>query len=216
MIHGLRGRPSNRKFAARFEQKILARVRQRYADFGSTLAAEHLPKEGLPVSRETLRKWMSKAAFWRPRSQRVKKIHVWRERRNRVCHARLAALICDVPDEAVARSELTRREIVRAGPAILQATIRGKGEPIVFIPSRGRSVKDFDALSNRLEQAGLEHLEQAGLDTSRSKVYVARVPTFRVQKIPQLGKPSKDSVAIRKHSLCSFKCPITGLMGDVS
>jgi len=81
VIHGLRGRPSNRKFAARFEQKILARVRQRYADFGPTLAAEHLAKEGLPVSRETLRKWMSKAAFWRPRSQRVKKIHVWRERR---------------------------------------------------------------------------------------------------------------------------------------
>jgi hypothetical protein len=24
---------------------------------------------------------MTKAAFWRPRSQRVKKIHVWRERR---------------------------------------------------------------------------------------------------------------------------------------
>src|SRR5216683_99358 len=81
VIHGLRGRPSNRKFAARFEQKILARVRQRYADFGPTLAAEHLAKEGLAVSRETLRKWMSKAAFWRPRSQRVKAVHVWRERR---------------------------------------------------------------------------------------------------------------------------------------
>src|SRR6195256_365168 len=81
VVHGLRGRPSNRKFAAGFEQKILARVRQRYADFGPTLAAEHLAKEGLPVSRETLRKWMTKAAFWRPRSQRVKKIHVWRERR---------------------------------------------------------------------------------------------------------------------------------------
>jgi len=67
-----------------------------------------------------------------------------------------AALICDVPDEAAAQSELTRREIVRAGPAILQVTIRGKGEPIVFIPSRGRSVKDFDALSNRLEQAGYQ------------------------------------------------------------
>jgi len=81
VIHGLRGRPSNRKFAAPLEQKILARVRQRYVDFGPTLAAEHLAKEGLPVSRETLRKWMTKAAFWRPRSQRVKKIHVWRERR---------------------------------------------------------------------------------------------------------------------------------------
>jgi hypothetical protein len=33
------------------------------------------------VSRETLRKWMTQAALWRPRSQRVKTIHVWRERR---------------------------------------------------------------------------------------------------------------------------------------
>src|SRR5271170_4472315 len=81
LVHGLRGRPSNRKLAARFEQKIVARLRQRYADFGPTLAAEHLAQEGLAVSRETLRKWMTKAALWRPRSQRVKKIHVWRERR---------------------------------------------------------------------------------------------------------------------------------------
>jgi transposase len=81
VVHGLCGRPSNRKLAGPFEQKILARVRQRYADFGPTLAAEHLAKEGFLVSRETLRKWMTKAAFWRPRSQRVKKIHVWRERR---------------------------------------------------------------------------------------------------------------------------------------
>ena len=31
LIHGLRGRPSNRKLAARLEQKILARLRQRSA-----------------------------------------------------------------------------------------------------------------------------------------------------------------------------------------
>src|SRR5713226_9771346 len=81
VIHGLRGRPSNRRLTARFEQKIVERVRQRYADFGPTLAAEHLAQEGLSVSRETLRKWMAKASLWRPRSQRVKTIHVWRERR---------------------------------------------------------------------------------------------------------------------------------------
>jgi transposase len=81
VIHGLRGRPSNRKLAASFQQKILARIRQRYADFGPTLAAEQLAKEGFLVSRETLRKWMTKASFWRPRSRRVKKVHVWRERR---------------------------------------------------------------------------------------------------------------------------------------
>jgi transposase len=39
VLHGLRGRPSNRKLAASFEQKILARIGQRYADFGPTLAA---------------------------------------------------------------------------------------------------------------------------------------------------------------------------------
>ncbi len=81
LVHGLRGQPSNRKLAARFEQKILARLRQRYADFGPTLAAEHLAQEGLSVSRETLRKWMTQAALWRPRAQRVKTVHVWRERR---------------------------------------------------------------------------------------------------------------------------------------
>ena len=81
LIHGLRGRPSNRKLAVCFEQKILARLRQRYADFGPTLAAEHLAQEGFAVSRETLRKWMTKAALWRPRAQRVKAVHVWRERR---------------------------------------------------------------------------------------------------------------------------------------
>src|SRR6202047_1640287 len=83
LVHRLRGRPSNRKLAARLEQKILARLRQRYADFGPTLAAEHLAQEGFPVSRETLRKWMSKAALWCPRSQRVKAVRVWRERRAR-------------------------------------------------------------------------------------------------------------------------------------
>src|ERR1700732_519235 len=81
VLHGLRGRPSNRRLAARLELKILRRVRQRYADFGPTLAAEHLAQEGLPVSRETLRKWMVKASLWCPRAQRIKTIHVWRERR---------------------------------------------------------------------------------------------------------------------------------------
>src|SRR5437899_3958343 len=81
LIHGLRGRPSNRRLAPVFEQKILARVRQRYADFGPTLAAEHLAQEGLRVSRETLRKWMTKASLWRPGSRGVKISHVWGERR---------------------------------------------------------------------------------------------------------------------------------------
>jgi transposase len=81
VVHGLRGRPSNRRLGASLQHRIVARVRQRYADFGPTLAAEHLAREGLSVSRETLRKWMSQAQLWRPRRQRVQTVHVWRERR---------------------------------------------------------------------------------------------------------------------------------------
>jgi Helix-turn-helix domain len=55
LVHGLRGQPSNRKLDQLLEQRVLRRVRQHYADFGPTLAAEHLAKEGLDVSRETLR-----------------------------------------------------------------------------------------------------------------------------------------------------------------
>src|ERR1700746_504175 len=81
LVHGLRRRPSNRKLPARLEHKIVARLQQRYADFGPTLAAEHLAQEGFSVSRETLRKWMRKEGLWSPRAQRVKAVHVWRERR---------------------------------------------------------------------------------------------------------------------------------------
>lgn len=81
LLHRLRGRPSNRKIADKLRQRILARVRQRYVDFGPTLAGEHLREDGLVVSRETLRQWLAVAGLWRPRRRRVKAVHVWRERR---------------------------------------------------------------------------------------------------------------------------------------
>ncbi len=55
---------------------------------------------------------------------------------------------------AEAQAGAESHEVVRAGPATLEVTIRGQGDPIVFIPSRGRGVEDFDDLSRRLVQAG--------------------------------------------------------------
>ena len=81
VIHRLRGRPSNRKIPEKVQTRVLAEVRRRYADFGPTLAAEHLAAEGMEVSRETLRRWMSAAGLWRSRRRRLRAIHVWRERR---------------------------------------------------------------------------------------------------------------------------------------
>ncbi len=46
-------------------------LRERYPDFGPTLAAEKLAENlGLKVSRKTLRKWMIAGGIWLSRKQR--------------------------------------------------------------------------------------------------------------------------------------------------
>jgi len=83
MVHRLRRRPSNRKIPEGLKQRALRELRQaRYAGFGPTLAGEHLAAHQVHVSRETLRRWMSQAGLWRPRTRRLKTVHVWRARRS--------------------------------------------------------------------------------------------------------------------------------------
>lgn len=83
IVHRLRGRRSNRKISEAVRQRAVRELRQaRYAGFGPTLAVEHLVRQGIEVSRETLRRWMSAAALWRTRCRRVKHVHVWRARRS--------------------------------------------------------------------------------------------------------------------------------------
>src|SRR5437867_2492175 len=81
--HGNCGRISNRAHPEEFRQAVLVQVRRRYADFGPTLAAEHLEEEdGLQVAAETLRRWMKAAGLWR--RQRARK--PYRQRRMRKPH----------------------------------------------------------------------------------------------------------------------------------
>src|SRR6267378_6496995 len=155
MLHGLRGRPSNRKFAVTFEQKVLARIRQRYADFGPTLAAEHLAQEGLPVSRETLRKWMTQAAFWRPRSQRVKKIHVWRQRRGSF-------------GELVMQDSSPFRWLEDRGPGTHWLRFRGRYLPLMPCPNASRS-----ASPSGLRPPGLADHNPKPLARIKTKYHVA-------------------------------------------
>jgi hypothetical protein len=83
LVHRLRGCRSNRKTAKAVTQVVLRELRKPlYDGFGPTLAAEHLARNGIGVSRETLRKWTSQAGLWRSRQQRVKSVHVWRPRRS--------------------------------------------------------------------------------------------------------------------------------------
>jgi hypothetical protein len=83
ILHGLRGRRSNRRVAECVRAKALKLLsRAEYHDFGPTLAAEHLERAGMAVSRETVRHWMLGAGLWRSRPAKAVSVHTWRERRS--------------------------------------------------------------------------------------------------------------------------------------
>jgi transposase-like protein len=86
IVHGLRGRRSNRKVDEKIKQAAIEILsREIYAGFGSTLAAEYLAeKHGIHVGRETVRQWMIESKLWRANRQRIEKIQEWRQRRSRV------------------------------------------------------------------------------------------------------------------------------------
>lgn len=85
VIHGLRGRESNRRIDVDQQQEAVRILSDPvYRGFGPTLASEYLAKRhGMEGSRETVRKWMIEAKLWRARRQRVEKVHAWRPRRSR-------------------------------------------------------------------------------------------------------------------------------------
>jgi DNA-binding Lrp family transcriptional regulator len=82
VVHGLRGRSSNRKIGEEVREEVVGIVKREYADFGPTLAAEYLAeRHARRVSRETLRGWMMGAQLWEAKRARVERVHVWRPRR---------------------------------------------------------------------------------------------------------------------------------------
>jgi transposase len=80
LVHGGRGRPSNRAKSAEFKAAVLARYQERYPDFGPTLAAEKLAADGYVLDHETLRGWLLQAGLWQRRRRRAKH-RSWRQRR---------------------------------------------------------------------------------------------------------------------------------------
>lgn len=84
VVHGLRGRASNRKLPAQTQKRALAILREPdWHDFGPTFAAQQLAKlHQLHIGKETLRGWMMEAGMWKPDSRNSGEVHGWRPRRS--------------------------------------------------------------------------------------------------------------------------------------
>jgi hypothetical protein len=82
LVSARRGQPSNRELPVDVRARAMALVRERYADFGPTLACEKLAEcHGVMLAKETVRRWMREAGLWIPRKQRPPKLHQPRNRR---------------------------------------------------------------------------------------------------------------------------------------
>jgi len=84
LVSRRRGKPANNSYSESFQAKVCEIVREHYSDFGPTLAAEYLEeRDGIKVSRETLRKWMVADGIWTTRSARRKRVQQRLQRRER-------------------------------------------------------------------------------------------------------------------------------------
>ena len=83
VVHGLRGRASNRKLSDKTQRQALTILKKPdWHDFGPTFAAEQLAKRHqIHVGKETLRGWMIEAGLWKSTVQTIQDVHVWRPRR---------------------------------------------------------------------------------------------------------------------------------------
>ena len=77
-----RGRAGNRRLDESLAQRVLPIIRERYGDFGPTLACEKLYEcHAIWLARETVRSLMTDVGLWVPRRQRPPKIYQPRARR---------------------------------------------------------------------------------------------------------------------------------------
>lgn len=82
LVSQRRGHASNHQLPEDLAHRALSLIRERYADFGPTLACEKLWEcHGLQLSKETVRRLMTDAGLWIPRRQRPPKVYQPRARR---------------------------------------------------------------------------------------------------------------------------------------
>jgi transposase len=102
LVHGLRGKPSNRRFEASFRHQVLAAYRQQFTGFGPTFACEKLTESGLHVSPDTLRRWLIEEGLWHRRRRR----EPHRSRRpRRSCFGELVQMDASIHDWLEGRGE---------------------------------------------------------------------------------------------------------------
>jgi DNA-binding Lrp family transcriptional regulator len=179
IVHGLRGRASNRRIAERVQQKALKLVQAKYRDFGPTLACEYLAKQDeVKVSKETLRQWLITAGLWRVKRRKVEEVHVWRARRS--CRGELVqwdtsehdwlegrgpklylvAMIDDASSRAYAR--FVSHDSTEENLRVLWGYLERWGRPVAFYTDKSSLFTVNPPVREAADEAVKEELTQIG------------------------------------------------------
>ncbi len=80
LCHRSRWQKNGKGVSAEIKRKVVGLYREKYGDFGPTFFSEKLVKEGIELSRETVRQILMSHGLWSVRRRRKKRVHVWGER----------------------------------------------------------------------------------------------------------------------------------------
>ena len=164
VVHGLRGRPSNHRVEEAVRTSALKLYREKYADFGPTLAAEKLAEEDkVIVAVRTLGDWLLAGGLWhrkrerdRHRSRRERRAcfgelvqadastHDWLEGRG--VPMALVGMIDDATSRVVAWFHPS--ETTEAYMDVLSRWIGRHGRPMAWYSDRHGIFRAEDALDN--------------------------------------------------------------------
>jgi transposase len=154
LVSRQRGRPSHRRMSEVLRTRIGGLLKEKYADFGATLASEKLLElDGIKVSVEMVRRIQIGLRLWRPKTRRARRVFQLRERRPRFGEliqidgsphdwfegrAPRCTLIVFI-DDATSRLTALRFAPVESGKAYLD-TLRDQvlihGRPLAFYSDR--------------------------------------------------------------------------------
>lgn len=173
LVHRNRGRKSNRHFSSKVREQIIELYRQRYADFGPTLASEKLMNEDdLHVDHETLRLWLIENGLWskkrerrQHRQRRERKQHFgemiqmdgshheWFEKRGQKCC--LMSMVDDAT--GITMALMSGEETTEAAMQILLSWINKYGEPVSLYTDQ----KNVYVPDDKTKEAALEEGKMA-------------------------------------------------------
>ena len=224
VVHRLRGRQSNRQASQGVEERAVQLCREKYADYGVTLAAECLASEDdLTVPVSTLRRWLQRAGLWERR--RSRKPH--RRRRARREHygelvqmdgsyhdwfegRRGWAVLMVMIDDATGRvfARFFENESWHSAATVFDAYVRQQGLPrTLYVDRHGIYRAEREANAQEL-LAGKEPQTQFGRAMKELEVelILARSPQAK-GRVERMNGTLQDRLvkALRRSGICELE-----------